>query len=146
MGDYLVIDSRETNSKIISGILIDIIRYLDSSIKNDTSLSNETGNMFKADYYDENNVGSGDYIITTKGMALLAKTLLDISRNSERIIEYTCKYYRSNISELYSRSEIVKTDHYKCMYEVVQYCYKYISEILLDMIITERSKVLAHWV
>ena len=86
MGSYLEINKRETNSKTLSGILIDSIRIIDSQIMNDDNSTDKERRYFVPDYYrktENGEIGCGDWSISKKGMALLVQYLKNMYEDDE---------------------------------------------------------------
>ena len=78
MGSYLKINNRETNSKTLSGIIIDAIRDIDSQIMNNENSTEKERKYFIPEYYKKTETeefGCGDWTINKKGMALLVQYL-----------------------------------------------------------------------
>ena len=81
MGSYLVLNGNENNSKAISGMMISIIRDIESNNKNEK--------WFKPDYYNEDNIGCGDWIIHRKALAKICEYTKRIIEDDEWIENYT---------------------------------------------------------
>ena len=86
MGSYLEINNRETNSKALSGILIDAIRDIDSEIMNNENSTDKERKYFIPEYYkktENEEFGCGDWTINKKGMALLVSYLKNMCEDDE---------------------------------------------------------------
>lgn len=148
MGSYLEINERETNCKAFSHILIGAIRQLDTMVREDENLSKAYPNAFKAEYYNDNGVGCGDYVIKKKGIAMLASLLKTMSgsENYLRDLAYEQnEYYLKNIAKEEETPEKMKEFMERAKYDV-DWCYRYVADILCEMELNNQRQTRACWV
>lgn len=151
MGSYLKINNRETNSKTLSGILINAIRDVDSQIMNNENSTEKERKYFIPDYYEKTETGEfgfGDWTINKKGMALLILYLKNMYEDDEAARSLGIenhKYFLENLAkeeELEEKIEKFTKDAKK----KIRWCFYYASNILAEMVLYEIKRVDAHWV
>lgn len=148
MGSYLEINGKETNSKSLSKVLINVIRELDSKIKSDYRSSEKQRKWFMAEKYEEGYIGYGDYVINKKGMALLAFRLDAMKNNDELLEEMGVKeheYYINNLMKDDEVADVIKK-YTEEVREEVKWCYNYVTNILIEMELNGIKKVDVCWV
>ena len=134
MGSYLVLNGNENNSKSISGMMINIIRGIDSkNIKN---------KWFKPDYYKDN-MGCGDWVIHRKALALLCRNTKELLDNEEWIEEYTYENhewheFNGNKEEYYKHWLVDTKDDLKIVYNI------FVS-VLVNSVLYNEKFIYAHW-
>lgn len=142
MGSYLEIDNRETNSKALSSILIEAVRFLDSNV-----IQNKKKKLFKAEYYNENNIGCGKYIISLEGMALLVSHFKDMCEDDEIAIKIGVESHEYFLTNLVKEEEMEeKINQFSASAKTdIRWCFDYVLEILIDMIILGNKRTVAIW-
>lgn len=143
MGDYLEFDNKETNSKALSKILIDGIRFLDFNIS-----EYNKDKFFKPEYYNENKIGCGSWVITLKGVSLLIDYLRKTQKDNEtarQIATKNNKYYLENMV-LEEEYEQKVEEFAKRVKDDIEWCINYLLDILINMIEYDKSYIDAEWV
>ena len=151
MGSYLKINNRETNSKTLSGILIDAIRDIDSQIMNNENSTEKERKYFIPEYYKKTETeefGCGDWTINKKGMALLVLYLKNMYEDDDAARSLGIENHKYFIENLAKEEELEdKIEAYtKEAKQEIQWCFNYISDILAEMVLHRIKRVDAHWV
>lgn len=151
MGSYLEIDGRETNSKTYSGILIDTIRGLDVSLKTQLPRNKEVNNLFTPEKYEEINgemLGYSNWTIKMKGIALMVASLNEMLYEEELLVSLAIEnnsYFFENLVKEEEREEKLKEKVAEAR-ECIEWCIRYTSNILANMILFDKEEVEAIWV
>lgn len=144
MGSYLEIDGNETNSKYMSSILIDAIRFLDNEYRKEEL----NKSLFEAEYYKDDIGGCGGWVIKRKGVALLAKYLKYKMQDTDFARELGIqnhKYYLDELCEDEKKPEEIERFTKNAISDI-QWCYMYVSNVLVDMVLEKNKIVVARWV
>lgn len=143
MGSYFEIDEKETNSKAISMLLVDIIKKLRKF--------NYCKKYFKL---KENKDGENYWKISKNGIATLLEYFIEYSwdfggtwrdyviEKNKDALEYKLKI--KNFSEDEIEKEIEKYE--KSMDENIQWIIVYLSRIFCNMTLDKRKIVYGRWV
>lgn len=151
MGSYLEINNRETNSKTLSGILIDAIRDIDSQIMNNENSTDKEKKYFIPEYYkktEKEEFGCGDWTINKKGMALLVMYLKNMceDNNAARSIGIeNHEYYLEHLVNENEKEEKI-AEFAEDAKKSIQWCFRYTTDILIEMILYGIKRVNAYWV
>lgn len=151
MGSYLEINNRETNSKTLSGILVDAIRDIDSQIMNNENSTEKERKYFVPEYYKKTGTeefGCGDWTINKKGMALLVLYLKNMYEDDDAARSLGIenhKYFLENLAKEEEMEEKIAqfTEDAKGS---IQWCFHYATDILTDMLLYGIKRVNAHWI
>lgn len=153
--EILCIDNEDLNCKRYSYILIDAIRSVDWYIRNDEDATKEEMKYFIPEYYkkDENGnieFGCGDWKIKRKGIATLIEYLNNLLENDEQLEKYTVdsvdnKYFFSHLNEYNKTMDDAVKEKVAEMRDDIQYCIRYLSWILADMVLDGRKNTKACW-
>ena len=151
MGSYLKIDGRETNSKTYSGILIDTIRGFDISLKTQLPRNKEVNNLFTPERYEERDgemLGRGNWKIKMKGIALMVASLNEMLYDNELLVSLAIENNSYFFENLVKEEEIEeklkeKVDDAR---ECIEWCIRYTSNILANMILFDKEEVEAIWI
>lgn len=151
MGSYLEINNRETNSKTLSGILIDAIRDIDSQIMNNENSTDKEKKYFIPEYYkktENEEFGCGDWTINKKGMALLVMYLKNMYEDNDvarSIGIENHEYFLEHLVKEDEREEKI-AEFAEDAKKSIQWCFRYATDILTEMILYGIKRVGAHWV
>ena len=151
MGSYLKINNRETNSKTLSGILIDAIRDIDSQIMNNENSTEKERKYFIPEYYKKTEIGEfgcGDWTINKKGMALLVLYLKNMYEDDEASRSLGIENHKYFLENLAKEEEIEeKIEEFSASAKSsIQWCFHYATDILTDMLLYGIKRVDAYWV
>ena len=151
MGSYLEINNRETNSKALSGILIDAIRDIDSQIMNNENSTEKERKYFIPEYYKKTETGEfgcGDWTINKKGMALLVLYLKNMYEDDEASRSLGIENHKYFLENLAKEEEIEeKIEEFSASAKSsIQWCFYYATDILTDMLLYGIKRVDAYWV
>ena len=151
MGSYLKINNRETNSKALSGILIDAIRDIDSQIMNNENSTEKERKYFIPEYYKKTETeefGCGDWTINKKGMALLVLYLKNMYEDDEASRSLGIENHKYFLENLAKEEEIEeKIEEFSASAKSsIQWCFHYATDILTDMLLYGIKRVDAYWV
>ena len=151
MGSYLKINNRETNSKALSGILIDAIRDIDSQIMNNENSTEKERKYFIPEYYKKTETGEfgwGDWTINKKGMALLVLYLKNMYEDDEASRSLGIENHKYFLENLAKEEEIEeKIEEFSASAKSsIQWCFHYATDILTDMLLYGIKRVDAYWV
>lgn len=149
MESYLQIYGQETNSKTMSGMLIDAMRLIDNLIMSDFSSTEKERRYFLPEEYiqiDGVTCGSGSWRIHRKGIALLVEHFDSLRRNPHYIRkvaddEYN-RFYSNGSVDYETRIEEI----YKSVQSTTDSCFSYLAKILSVMVIEGKKYVDAEWV
>lgn len=148
MGSYLEIDGRATNSKTYTNILIEAIRDIDSRLYNEEFLKKNGKPLLQPEYYSDEDIGCGDWIIRKKGMALLVKYLkerVDDEEYCERKAFTNHEYFLSSLESEEEKKSYLE-NFAEDFSKDIKWCYDYTVDILANMVWTKQKSVIAHWV
>lgn len=151
MGSYLEINNRETNSKTLSGILIDAIRNIDSQIMSNENSTDKEKKYFIPEYYKKTETeefGCGDWTINKKGMALLVLYLKNMYEDDNVARSIGIEEHRYFLECLVKEDEIEEkiaefTENTK---KNILWCFVYAIDVLTDMLLYGIKRVDARWV
>ena len=151
MGSYLKINNRETNSKTLSGILIDAIRDIDSQIMNNENSTEKERKYFIPEYYKKTETeqfGCGDWTINKKGMALLVQYLKNMYKDDNIARTIGIEEHEYFLENLVKEDEIEEkiAEFTKDAKKEIQWCFYYVTDILVEMVLYEIRRVDVHWV
>ena len=151
MGSYLEINNRETNSKMLSGILIDAIRDIDSQIMNDENSTEKERKYFIPEYYKKTETeefGCGNWTINKKGMALLVLYLKNMYEDDEAPRSLGIENHKYFLENLVKEEEIEeKIEEFSASAKSsIQWCFHYATDILVEMVLYGIKRVDAHWI
>ena len=151
MGSYLKINNKETNSKTLSGILIDAIRDIDSQIMNNENSTEKERKYFIPEYYKKTETeefGCGDWTINKKGMALLVLYLKNMYEDDETARSLGIESHKYFLENLVKKEEIEENieELTKDAKKEIQWCFYYVTDILVEMVLYGIKRVDAHWV
>lgn len=151
MGSYLEINNRETNSKALSGILIDAIRDIDSEIMNNENSTDKERKYFIPEYYkktENEEFGCGDWTINKKGMALLVsylKNMCEDDKAARSISIEEHEYFLKHLVKENEREEKI-AEFAEEARDDIQWCFYYATDILTEMVLYGIKRVGARWV
>lgn len=151
MGSYLEINNRETNSKALSGILINAIRDIDSQIMNNEHSTDKERKYFIPEYYEmieHEEFGCGDWIINKKGMVLLVQYLKNMYKDdyiARSIGIKNHEHYLEHIVKEDKREEKIAEFTEDAKNDILR-CFDYVTDILTEMLLYGMKRVGAHWV
>jgi hypothetical protein len=134
MGSYLVLDGRENNSKAISGMMVSVIREIDRKDKK----------YYEPDYYNENGIGCGDWIIKKRGLAAICSYMRNILDDEEWIEKYT--YENHEWHKFNGDKEKYYTHWLKETEEDLKIVYDIFVNVLIDVVLFDNKRIFAHWV
>ena len=151
MGSYLKINNRETNSKTLSGILIDAIRDIDSQIMNNENSTEKERKYFIPEYYKKTETeefGCGDWTINKKGMALLVQYLKNMYKDDNIARTIGIEEHEYFLENLVKEDEIEEkiAEFTEDVKEDILWCFDYTIDILTDMLLYGIKRVDARWV
>lgn len=151
MGSYLEINNRETNSKTLSGILIDAIRDIDSQIMNNENSTDKEKKYFIPEYYkktENEEFGCGNWTINKKGMALLVRYLKNMYEDNDvarSIGIENHEYFLEHLVKEDEREEKI-AEFAEDEKKNILWCFDYVTDILTEMLLYGIKRVDAHWV
>ena len=151
MGSYLKINNREINSKTLSRILINAMRDIDSQIMNNENSTKKERKYFIPEYYKKTEIeefGCGDWTINKKGMSLLVLYLKNMYEDDDVArslgIENN-KYFLENLVKEEEIEEKIE-EFTKDVKKEIQWCFYYVTDILVEMVLYGIKRVDAHWI
>lgn len=148
MGSYFKIDGRETNSKTMSGFIIDHIRYVDEQILGELRLPDKCRKWLQPEYR-ENGMGCGDWLIHRKGLAIVVKCMWETYEDDVEIRRLTLEdwgEYGQNVSKERGTFDEDLEEMKESTKHTLARCLEYLTGILVNMEINRIKRVRGEWV
>lgn len=147
MASYFCIDFKEVKSKECIDIIIDIIRKHDAYVKSLKVYPEIFQEMFKPDYYDDDNVGCGNWVITIKGIIDIIYDIKEIWNDESKIRKITYENHKTFLDEITDKKKY--NEYFDKFKEEtiwnIQWCYKCLVDVLCDMVNFNRDKAYLRW-